>query len=89
MRYFRPYTDFITSTEDEAGLSGPEELPYEADQPDSLQNADVGGVQTSPVLAESDNFLIEQSENECKKVRPESAIRRQASNYAVFSIRYF
>ena len=67
----QPYTDFITGTGDEEGLSGPVELPPGADDDDEIQDDDSGGgggLQTAAVVAESDNFLIEQSENECKKV---------------------
>ena len=80
-----PYTDFIHGTEGEDGLSGPVDLPAGADQPDQLQNDQIGDESLSPVVAEVDNFLLEQSLDECKKVRLKSAICRQASHDAVYS----
>ena len=96
VRYWRnfrqPYTDFIAGTGDEEGLSGPVELPPGADDDFEIQDDDGGGgggLLTAPVEAEFDNFLIEQSENECKKVCFKSETRRPAVSYAMFYILYF
>ena len=48
-----------------------------------------GGLQTAAVVAESDNFLIDQSENECKKVCFKSETRCPDFSYAMFYIFYF
>ena len=95
VRYWRnfrqPYTDFISGTGDEEGLSGPVDLPPGVDDDTEIQDDDAGGggLQTAAVVAESDNLLIEQSENECKKVCFKSETRRPAVSYAMFYIWYF
>ena len=70
MQFFRPpFTDYLGSTDSEEGLSGPVDLPPGADQPDAVvQDDDVGPGSVQAVEVEYDNYLVEQSENECSKV---------------------
>ena len=73
------------------------ELPPGADDDFEIQDDDGGGgggggLLTAPVEAEFDNFLIEQSENECKKVCFKSTTRHPSFSYASsegFLIFYF
>ena len=87
----QPYTDFIGGTGEEDGLSGPVDLPPGVEDDSEIQDDDGGGggLQIAAVVAESDNFLIEQSENECKKVCFKSETRRPAVSYALFYNLYF
>ena len=75
-----PYTDFITGTEGEEGLSGPVDLPAGADQPDQVENDDPGN-NISPVVAEFDNFLVDQSLEECTKDRVDYCDTEAVSDY--------
>ena len=64
------------------------ELPPGADDDFEIQDDDGGGgggggLPTAPVEAEFDNFLIEQSENECKKVCFKSDTRRAVQHSVV------
>ena len=56
----------------EEGLSGPVELPPGADGPDvydEVQEDDINSLYPQEAnLAELDNYLIDQSENECRQV---------------------
>ena len=67
------------------------DLPPGVDDDFEIQDDDGGGggLQIAAVVAESDNFLIDQSENECKKVCFKCATRRPAFSYAMFYIFYF
>ena len=76
------------------------DLPPGVDDDTEIQDDDGGGggggggLQTAAVVAESDNLLIEQSENECKKVCFKSTTRHPSFSYAssalkMFSIFYF
>ena len=68
-----PYTDYLVSTGlEEEGLSGPVELPPGADDPDvydEVQEDDINSLLPQEAnIAELDNYLIDQSENECRQV---------------------
>ena len=68
------------------------DLPPGVDDDFEIQDDDGGGgggLQIAAAVAESDNFLIDQSENECKKVCLKSETRRPAVRYAMFYIFYF
>ena len=66
----QPFTEFLNSqdiSEIDEYTAGPVELPQGYDEPDQLvQYDDPQGPQA--VTAEIDNYLLDQSEEECKKV---------------------
>ena len=66
----QPFTDFLNSqdiSDIDEYTAGPVELPQGYDEPDQLaQYDDPLGPQA--VIAESDNYLVDASEEECKKV---------------------
>ena len=65
----QPFTDFLNSqdvSDVDAYTAGPVDLPQGYDEPDQLvQEDDPLGPQA--VTAEIDNYLLDQSEQECKK----------------------
>jgi hypothetical protein len=59
--------DYIDSEGGIDGASGPVELPPDADRPDAeIQYDDDDDIQA--IQSESDNYLIDQSEEACRKV---------------------
>ncbi|XP_023339510.1 uncharacterized protein LOC111709823 [Eurytemora carolleeae] len=72
-----PWTEFLTENGgsgtgyiDDTPLSGPVDLPEGVDLPDFTQFADdIQDLDIQPVVAEVDNYLIEQAEGTCTKDR--------------------
>ena len=70
-----PFTDYVDSEGGVEGGSGPVELPSDADLPDAEIQYDDDNDDIQAVESEFDNYLIDQSEAQCKQVRGRIIIR--------------